>query len=473
MTSRSLQPTPSAALQPAGPVQGHRSRRGRLWRRLLLSGAAFAAVIVLAEGAVRLLVPRDRFLTWQQLDYYEQTARGAEGRLQVDLELGHVPVIGGVDYDEQAILRSSRQRVGREPRTLFLGDSVTRRGPWLAALRELAPGGTHWNAGVEAWGPVQEVEFYFRHNRRARPQRVVLTFHNNDFSITPIALWGDGGLAICTPGEAGAFWPTPYRYCWLYRLWVNSQHPRLMSLPGPEQLLLEIEASMLRLRDSVQQDGVELQVLLLPPLPPRADWRPEEIGSRRLAIDMLERLGLRWIDLIEPIRQMHEAGVVVEAVRGDRWHPNADASHALAFHALQKGLFAEWSGKLRTDIYAFAGGSGGAQLLQLDAGQEHAGMRYCVVGSASGFGDGIELNGASLPIRSDAYMAKTLWEAASVMEHGAGQLDAHGRASITVSGPDMSSATEPARLYHVAVVYDESERVVLVSNVVPLFVSAP
>ena len=430
-------------------------------------------VTLFAEGLVRGFVPRDRFLSWDQLDTRLKTATLAEGILQVDSLLGHKPVLGGEDYDEYGILRTSRKGGGGDSPTLFLGDSVTRRGTLIQGFREFAPKERLWNAGVEAWCPLQEIDSYLAHTRAAKPDRLVLTFHNNDFSLTPVALWSGDALAICVPGEICEFWPSAYRFSWLYRLWVNARHPKLASLPEPQEMLPQVESSMTMLRDSAASDDLEFDVLLLPLFAPRSDWEERELQSRELAIAMFERLGLRWIDLLEPIEQMFEAGLTVQVMPGDLWHPNSEAGQLMAFHALQQGLFKGWKGQLRTDLYAMVGGGDQVQELRFDAGSEYAGMSFRVLGSALGRGRGVEVQGAKLPLMPDGYMAKTLWQGESLMEGGAGQLDDHGRAVIRVRGPDMARASESVSLYHLAVVYDESERIVLVSNIVPLVIAVP
>ncbi|MEC7583240.1 MAG: hypothetical protein VYE77_02900 [Planctomycetota bacterium] len=440
---------------------------------MLLSAVMLVVLVVVAEGVVRTMVPRDRFLSWNELDNHMRAARLAEGVLEADETLGHRPVFDGSDYDAQGILRTSRKRSSGGTQTLFLGDSVTRRGTLIQGLREFAPEVPVWNAGVEAWCPVQEVDSYLQNTRAAQPERLVLAFHNNDFAFTPVALWQGDTLAICVPGEVCEFWPEAYRMSWLYRLWVNARHPKLAALPNPQAMLPMVESRMSLLRESAREDGIEFDVLLLPLFAPLDEWDEGERQSRELAIALFERLGLRWIDLLEPIKQMFEAGLPVQVMRGDRWHPNSEAGQLMAFHALQQGLFKEWNGQLRTDVYAMVAGGDQVQELRFDAGAEHAGKPYRVLGSARGRGRSVEVQGAKLPLVADGYMAKTLWQTESLMEGGAGTLDEQGRAVISVRGPDLSRASESAPLYHLAVVYDESERIVLVSNLVPLVIAVP
>src|SRR5262249_46032305 len=149
-----------------------------------------------------------------------------------DLELGHVPVLDGRLYDQHGIARGERYGAGGEGarRILFLGDSVTRRGRILRAIAAQAPDCVCLNAGVEAWNPVQEVEFYFRSNRAVEPEEVVLTLHNNDFSVTPVALDTEAGFTVCMPGVLASFDPELYRRSFLYRLWVNARHRGLREL---------------------------------------------------------------------------------------------------------------------------------------------------------------------------------------------------------------------------------------------------
>ena len=473
MTSDSEQNAASSAEPNGGSPKAQPPRRAGLRSRVLLSAVTLVVLVLVAEVVVRTLVPRDRFLSWDELDDHMKTARLAEGVLQVDQALGHRPVFGGKDYDAEGILHHSRKHSTGSSQTLFLGDSVTRRGTLIQGFREFAPEMSLWNAGVEAWCPVQEVESYLAHTRTSQPERLVLTFHNNDFAFTPVALWHGDSLAICVPGEVCEFWPDAYKLSWLYRLWVNARHPKLHALPDAQGMLPMVESSMGQLRDSAREDGIEFDVLLLPLFAPLSEWDESERQSREMAIALFERLGLRWIDLLEPIAQMFDAGLVVQVMEGDRWHPNSEAGQLMAFHALQQGLFKDWDGQLRTDRYAIVGDGRQEQELRFDAGPEYAGMPYRVLGSALGRGKGIELQGTRLPLMPDGYMAKTLWESETVMEGGAGTLDEEGRAVIRVRGPDMSRASEPVPLYHLAVVYDDADRIVLASNIAPLVIAAP
>ena len=87
-----------------------------------------------------------------------------------------------------------------------LDHSVTRRATIVAGLRDLGASGACWNAGIEAYNPVQEVEHWLRHTRgEVDVARVVLTLHNNDYSFTPVGLYTDSGFAICRPGELAEF----------------------------------------------------------------------------------------------------------------------------------------------------------------------------------------------------------------------------------------------------------------------------
>ena len=71
----------------------------------------------------------------------------------------------------------------------------------------------YWNAGVESFNAIQEVKFYKEYNSKIKPDHVILTFHNNDFSATPIAFINkDKKLVVYTPH-------TPLRNLnpWLYK----------------------------------------------------------------------------------------------------------------------------------------------------------------------------------------------------------------------------------------------------------------
>ena len=113
---------------------------------------------------------------------------------------------------------------------------------------------------------------------------------------------------------------------------------------------------------------------------------------------------------------------------------------------------------------------GGQQTLSLEAGAEHAGKLYWVLGSATGTSPGMELLGAKLPLVHDAYFDFTLKHPNSAaLVHTLGMLDApkgSDVAAIAVA-PGLDPLLLGLVLHHAFVVLDGGS-IDLVSNPVSL-----
>ena len=153
---------------------GNVLRRGAARIGLILFGLAVGLAGV--EASLRLLRPTGMFGTAAELSWMRRD--GVRSAFVVDPEFGFRPVFG-VEYSETGTLLNDYGVVkpAGVGRVLYLGDSVTRRGRIIRALmrvydqRKLE----HWNAGVETFNTVQEVEYYERYNRTIRPDHVILT----------------------------------------------------------------------------------------------------------------------------------------------------------------------------------------------------------------------------------------------------------------------------------------------------------
>ena len=213
-------------------------------------------------------------------------------------------------------------------RLLFIGDSVTHRGHIIAALRA-AYGSQqyeYWNAGVESFNTVQEVEYYRRFNRLIHPDHVILTFHLNDFETTPVAFRDtDGALVVFAPN-----WPVRrlnqwlFQYSYTYRYWLGLVTPKKTARA---EIISEVRASLADLERVVTVDGAQLTVLVLPILQPVSDWKPEYREYRHLILGLLESLQIRYFDLLEPLHKALTDGVIV-AETGDNlfWHPSREVA---------------------------------------------------------------------------------------------------------------------------------------------------
>ena len=311
---------------------------------------AFGLTLVISLGVAEVLVRwiQPRMLRTAGVE----TTRGSDaayhpkaGLYQLDEELGYVPVPGRNGYSELGLLENDYdlQKPEGVERLLFLGDSVTHRAKIVHALRYRLQGQPYefWNAGVEAYGTAQEVGYYERTCADLDADHVILTFHLNDFEVTPTMFLNDEGeLVLFQPASPLRVRPWWYRHSHLYRLYLATR----VRLAGPpeEGMDAEIEAALTRLRDLTQDRGVRLSVLILPllgthdDLPP--DWPQREADRIARIQGILGRLGIRAFDLSPPHRQAMAEGIAVRETPQDPMHPSQRAALAFADYVLEQGL---------------------------------------------------------------------------------------------------------------------------------------
>lgn len=279
--------------------------------------------ICLAELVARVLTDERMFVPQAQ----------THGVFQADRENGYVPVLGGT-YDEVGCLSnpySPQEKLGF--RLLFVGDSVTHRAKISDAIAELLPEVEVWNAGVEGYDPSQELVFYERYNWKVKPDQIVLTLHNNDFFPTPVAFMDGHQPMVSLPHRA----PSELRP-WLF---LKSHLYRAMVLRVSEEervaYVKSVDASLEKFRDRAVLEDARFLVLLLPPLKPRAQWKPREEESYAHGLTILQELEIPHLDLLPSLEQALADGVEVQESPGDTWHPSAKVAHYFARAVLDSG----------------------------------------------------------------------------------------------------------------------------------------
>ena len=297
---------------------------------LLVAGLSSALCILGIEVFHRVKAPYRAFSGAYELTQFRQGAGSGLSTFVVDPDFGFRPVLGDGPYTRFGTLANdyAAAKTAGVSRLLFIGDSVTHRGHIIDALR--AEYGSqqyeYWNAGVESFNTMQEVEYYRRFNRLIRPDHVILTFHLNDFETTPVAFRDtDGTLVVFAPN-----WPVRRLNRWLfqhsytYRYWLGLVTPKKTART---EIISEVRGSLADLEHMVTVDGAQLTVLVLPILQPVSDWKPEYREYRRLILDLLASLRIRYFDLLEPLHKALTDGVSV-AETGDNlfWHPSRDAA---------------------------------------------------------------------------------------------------------------------------------------------------
>jgi hypothetical protein len=297
---------------------------------LLVAGLSSALLILGIEVFHRFKAPYRAFGGAYELTQFRQGASGSLSTFVVDPGFGFRPVLGDGPYTRFGTLVND-YAAAKPPdvhRLLFIGDSVTHRGYIVDALRAVygSQQYEYWNAGVESFNTVQEVEYYRQFNRPIHPDHVILTFHLNDFETTPVAFRDtDGTLVVFAPN-----WPVQRLNPWLfqhsytYRYWLGLITPKKTAR---SEIIAEVRASLADLQRLVAVDGARLTVLVLPILRPVNGWKPEYREYRHLIRGILESLRLRYFDLLEPLNEaLTDGAVVTEAGDPLFWHPSREAA---------------------------------------------------------------------------------------------------------------------------------------------------
>ena len=126
----------------------------------LLITFSLTIAIVVAEVALRLFFPNHGLGVALQME----NLRGKNNIFTTDPDMGFRPVLNNGHYNEfgTKINNYKLEKPDQVTRLLFLGDSVANRGKISNALREIygKEKFEYWNAGVESFNTVQEVNFY-------------------------------------------------------------------------------------------------------------------------------------------------------------------------------------------------------------------------------------------------------------------------------------------------------------------------
>lgn len=327
-----------------GPVRGKR----RLATVAVVAGLLLALVTV--EVVLRCVDPEViGHAGW--IEPVDQ-AWADDKRFLPDDELGFRPELGPPpkEYAPHGMLHNdyTLEKPDGVERLLFLGDSVTHRGKIIDALRGRLgdEGYEYWNAGVEAYGTAQEVAYYARHGSAIAPDHVILTFHINDFEVTPI--WfrnGEGELMKFHRRRPQALNPWLWRWSYLYRFLQGLEGEARLENSLEEEMAEEIEDALRRLKELTARDGARLSVLILPLLGgtegyPEA-WAQGAAERVERAARILDELGIPAYDLTAPHDLAMERGVVVREASWDPMHPSRFVAAFFADHLLAAGLFGD------------------------------------------------------------------------------------------------------------------------------------
>ena len=145
---------------------------------LLLTTVSLGVLTVVV--VFRLTRPQRAFQAASELETFRLNCEDLTRVFEVDPEFGFRPRLGNglcSDYGTRANAYALETPPGKT-RLRFLGDSVTVQAHIVEAIRD--PYGDeryeYWNAGVESFNTVQEVNYFHRYNAAIRPDHVVLAF---------------------------------------------------------------------------------------------------------------------------------------------------------------------------------------------------------------------------------------------------------------------------------------------------------
>ncbi len=306
-----------------------------------LVSIASGAAIVGAELLLRITQPDDTFGAAREMVNF----RGKQESFMPDPTTGVRPVFGR-EYTETGTLRNdyTLQKTAGVERVLFLGDSVTRRGRIIKALRAIYGDDRfeYWNAGVEAFGTVQEVAYYKQYARAVQPDHLVLTLHNNDFQATPVAFLDAQGQLVVYEPAAGhrVFNSFLFRHSMVYRLIVGLV---LRGAPDEAAFATPVRNALAELKRLAERDGARLTVLVFPIVRDFQRWGPRERRNHRVAIEVLKDLNIRYFDLLDPLKAILATDANIQdrlqERPGDPWHPSDELGEVFASYLAAHELF--------------------------------------------------------------------------------------------------------------------------------------
>lgn len=290
--------------------------------------------MALAEALVRQLLPGS------QSDLQAMPmAEGTLAQFEADEDMGFMPKVGqGGEYCPFGCLANDYdpKSPGDRQRLLFIGDSVTHRHKIIDGLRKFDTQERFefWNAGVESFNTAQSLELFKRHNIKLKPDHVILTFHNNDFSVTPVAVIEDGQLVIYQPQRPVVRNSSSlFRHSALYRLFL-----RAWLAAGSERSKDQVYYSLKELKELVENQGGRFSVILFPVLKPESEWEEPELESRRLSLEIFQELEIEYFDLMETAQEAIAKGLDIRETPNDIWHPNDLGGDHFAKTLVQAGL---------------------------------------------------------------------------------------------------------------------------------------
>ena len=321
-------------------------RRGRpaLVAKLLLLLTTISLCVLTVEIVFRVTRPQRAFQAASELENFRLNPGDLTRYVEIDPGFGFRPILGNGLYSDHGTLANeyALEKPPNKTRLLFLGDSVTARGHIVNAIRDLYGDEQYeyWNAGVESFNTVQEVNYYRRYNAALLPDHVILAFHLNDFGTTPIAFMNaDGAVVVYAPNRPlREINPWLFRHSYTYRFVIGLASETTTDRRG---VLEEVRASLLELRRALDERDTQLTVLILPTLLPLDEWSADDRERRAIIRGFLDELDITYVDLWDPLREALVDGVMVMEDEGDVWHPSPVVAAYFARYVQESGVIGQ------------------------------------------------------------------------------------------------------------------------------------
>jgi hypothetical protein len=312
----------------------------KLAQNLLLTTFALIFSILTAEGFLRYYKPYSAL----RAGYKMHTNNPIELTIfnTVDPKFGFRPILGNALYNSYGTMNNTYS-IEKRPdgkRLLFIGDSATWRGKIIDALRHLfgKENFEYWNAGVETFNTVQELNFYKEYNAAIKPDHVILTFHLNDFETTPIAFLHEGKLVVYQPNTPlDNISPWLFQHSYIYRLLLGLTIASKAA--GKKAISQEVKESLREMKTILAADDINFTVLILPYLKPYEKWKPFEKENRQRILSIIKELEITYFDLFDIMNNAAHNQVNVQESKGDYWHPSEEVSMLFAKYLYKNDIF--------------------------------------------------------------------------------------------------------------------------------------
>lgn len=262
----------------------------------------------------------------------------------IDPKFGFLPILNTQYYNKYAT-RVNEYELDKKPgieRLLFIGDSVTSDGNIIKGLKKRY--GTekyeYWNAGVGSYNTVQEVNLYQYYNFIIHPDKVILTFVNYDFDITPIAFFNKpGNLVVYSPKKTiHNISPFLFKNSFLYRMYISFI---MSSNSDPDGGVKEATSSLTELTNQLKNKNIEFIVIISPWLKPTSTWTTFEKDYHNKIVQILDNLKIKKIDLSNIIDKAISTGIKIHDFRNDLVHPSDELGDYFSIYLFNSGLLSK------------------------------------------------------------------------------------------------------------------------------------